>query len=472
MWYSLLWGRRGQSAFLGCVLLLLCVSTAVGDPKPLSKDEQAKVDRAIDKGVAFLKKTQTKGGVWPCKKFPETFPVAHCALPAYALLESGVATDAPLIQRAAVFLRHNALRTTSTYEISLALLFFDRLGDAKDKKLIQSLALRLIAGQFRTGGWSYQNYALTEKQETTLLALLEELNERMETAGKSRAESLEELDVPRKYRTLTVFQEARKLNWMDLMGSSNEKHPLPLVGMTDNSNTQFALLGLWAAQRHGIPLNATFSLAVERFERSQSVSGQWGYIFDTNPHPGRYPGSSMTCVGLLGLAIGRGTKLPTPGLPAPGHEDLRVLGGLTALYQDIGIPIGSMDNQVPLQNVYYLWSVERVAMLYNLPTIGDKDWYRWGAEILVTNQLIDGTWPGLSDYQPATRDRVRPDYGATVNTAFALLFLKRAHPMKDLTPKLPFTAKELNAGIAKLRSGEKPPEGTTTTPRESRNRNP
>ena len=32
-------------------------------------------------------------------------------------------------------------------------------------------------------------------------------------------------------------------------------------------------------------------------------------------------------------------------------------------------------------------------MLFNLPDIGGKDWYRWGAEGLITNQKKDGWWP-------------------------------------------------------------------------------
>ena len=30
-----------------------------------------------------------------------------------------------------------------------------------------------------------------------------------------------------------------------------------------------------------------------------------------------------------------------------------------------------------MQEMYFLWSVERVAMLYDLKTIGGRDWYAW-----------------------------------------------------------------------------------------------
>jgi hypothetical protein len=168
-----------------------------------------------------------------------------------------------------------------------------------------------------------------------------------------------------------------------------------------------------------------------------------------------------------------------------------VLRGLAALSKQFGKPQGHMDKQVDMEELYFLWSLERAAMLYNFADINGKDWYRWGAEILVTNQKKDGWWPGV---EPGKRGGLYA-YRATLCTSFALLFLKRSHPMKDLTPKLPFTAKQLerttsscsglllpqmghrpvarytslksalNEGIARLRPSDKFPfrrEGTPT----------
>jgi hypothetical protein len=128
---------------LGCTLLLGVVASIHADPKPLPKDEQDKVDKAIDKGVAFLKRTQTKEGDWP-RNWPKGHLVGQCALPAYALLEAGVPADDPVIQKAANFLRPKVLKNDWTYEISLAILFFDRLGDPKDKT-VQSLSGAIYA---------------------------------------------------------------------------------------------------------------------------------------------------------------------------------------------------------------------------------------------------------------------------------------------------------------------------------------
>ncbi len=90
-----------------------------------------------------------------------------------------------------------------------------------------------------------------------------------------------------------------------------------------------------------------------------------------------------------------------------------------------------------MQNLYFLWSLERVAVLYDLPAIGDKDWYRWGAEILVANQDVAGNWIG----------GMYPGNSPILDTCLALLFLQRANLVKDLTSRLPFKPDDLNNGV-------------------------
>jgi hypothetical protein len=64
-----------------------------------------------------------------------------------------------------------------------------------------------------------------------------------------------------------------------------------------------------------------------------------------------------------------------------------------------------------------------MAVLFDLPRLGGKDWYKWGAEILLKNQLPDGSWRGA--YAQGGPD-----------TCFALLFLKRANLAADLTDRI------------------------------------
>ena len=64
-----------------------------------------------------------------------------------ALLESGITQDDQILAKAITALRKNAQTTTHTYSIALCLIFFDRLGQIEDIALIESLAMRLLAGQ-------------------------------------------------------------------------------------------------------------------------------------------------------------------------------------------------------------------------------------------------------------------------------------------------------------------------------------
>jgi hypothetical protein len=104
-------------------------------------------------------------------------------------------------------------------------------------------------------------------------------------------------------------------------------------------------------------------------------------------------------------------------------------------------PQGNSVNQS--QN-YFLWSLERVAVAYGLETIGNKDWYGRGSELLLATQNPDGSWD--NDLT-----------GAAVETAFGLLFLQRANLAPDLSATL--KGKIRDPGTRNLRAGgviEKP----------------
>ncbi len=159
----------------------------------------------------------------------------------------------------------------------------------------------------------------------------------------------------------------------------------------------------------------------------------------------------MTTVGLLGLALREGLRPERTTSPAAPDE--QVLRGLVAVSLFIGEPTGQMKRPVPMTDLYYLWSLERLAMLYDLPTIGGKDWYRWGAEMLVTNQTHRGEWP-LWEAGPCD---MNCNYGASLNTAFALLFLKRSQLLPELTAKLPYKPGILEKGVAATLQGGRLP---------------
>jgi hypothetical protein len=160
---------------------------------------------------------------------------------------------------------------------------------------------------------------------------------------------------------------------------------------------------------------------------------------------------------LLALAIGRAT-VPTDK-KNQDRQAKQIVGGLAAMRSLIDDLTEQMIGDSGLPQFYFLWTVERVATLYNLQAFGDKDWYRWGAQILVSSQTTGGEWP----FVPG--DITGGSYGNVLNTSFALLFLKRSNMTKDLTTKLPFKPGELNKGIMALRAGPSP--ATSSSPGES-----
>ena len=67
--------------------------------------------------------------------------------------------------------------------------------------------------------------------------------------------------IPQRLRGLPVFFDPKRI----LLIENPEAKP-------DNSNTQFALLALWAAQRYDVPMERTLRLLVQRFQLSQHPS--------------------------------------------------------------------------------------------------------------------------------------------------------------------------------------------------------
>jgi hypothetical protein len=177
-------------------------------------------------------------------------------------------------------------------------------------------------------------------------------------------------------------------------------------------------------------MERTLALVEERFRVSQHASGGWGYLY---MKPGEK--DAMTCVGLIGLAVGHGSESELragegarPGAnPAGGKvpvQDEAITRGLRALGHYLEHP--GRRRVETKATAYFLWSVERVGVLYNLKTIGAKDWYHWGVEILLPNQKANGSW-FLGGYPGSTTQ---------LDSCMALLFLKRANLTHDLTENL------------------------------------
>ena len=253
--------------------------------------------------------------------------------------------------------------------------------------------------------------------------------------------------IPQELKRFTVLQDFSKF---DLLDPKDQGDAL-IFATTDNSNTQFAILALWVAQRHDVPMERTLRLVTTRFQTSQSNDGSWNYRYAFGG--GLPEGPAMDCVGLLGLAVGHGIAQDGRGA-VNAAPDPAILNGFAALSRQIGVPAGR-TRDLPLTNMYMLWSIERISVLYGLPTIANKDWYRWGAEILVANQTREGNWSADGGY---------PGWTPMANTCLALLFLRKANLVSDLTAALPFQTDELATSLADKAALQNPPPAATPPP--------
>jgi hypothetical protein len=383
--------------------------------------DKEEVKQAIDTGVRALRALQKPDGSWEYP-FPGATP-GSTSLAGLALLECGAARDDPAVVAAAKYVRAASLGLRYTYSISLVVLFLDRLGDPADEALLESLAARLIAGQRETGNWPYEcpEPAVQEQQR------LGELVARRRLPDAPRTEPAKSGDVARSFQ-----QRVQLLNRPDLVQGRS------VLGRPDNSVTQFAVLALWVSRRHGFPVDDALRSSDRHFRRTRNADGGWSYGDLVNTP--RASTATMTCAGLLGLTVGYGVLADNPkGKPVRALSDDPILqAGLTYMATVVRKPLekrsdlrsprerrkgGARRGAAPSvggMSYYLLWSLERVAVALNLETIGNKDWYDWGAEIVVTNQNDDGTWSGA--YQ-----------AGGVDTSFALLFLKKANLVKDLS---------------------------------------
>jgi hypothetical protein len=419
---------RHYLAIAGSSLLALLSFTP-----PNTSAEVDPVNRAIDRGVAALKKA-VRGGqreenlsnssARGYARFANgDMQVGVTALATLTLMECGVAANDPAVEKRLPTLRQASIKATHTYTLALLILVFDRVGDPDDVPLIHSLALRLLAGQYYADGWSYYCPPATADEIKKLTKLVKE----------RPAEPREKMDPKATPLPGDVQEQLKQLAKRRRDVTPNAEN---FQGRGDNSNTQFAVLGLWTARRYGIPIGPALAAAETRFRKSQGADGGWGYVPSARGEATKDTGTtpSMTCAALMVLGMAYAHAAETARETNPNAEvpdfarDPAIRAGFTYLAGGVGQPLGARGRLMPKMagytqtGYYYLWSLERVGVGYNLRVIGNKDWYAWGAATLVASQEADGYW--------------QHEYGYVVDTCFALLFLKRVNLFKDATDYL------------------------------------
>jgi hypothetical protein len=182
---------------------------------------------------------------------------------------------------------------------------------------------------------------------------------------------------------------------------------------SDNSNTQFALLGLHEAAQAGANVPAaTWSASRRHFVNNQNLDGGWNYNRRGSPSYGSMTAAAIASLYICGqrLMVGNNHTFIRGAYPGCGRytQNTALAKGIEWMAKRFSV------NQNPGRQTawvyYYLYALERVGMISGLRTFGRHDWYRQGAAHLVRTQRNDGRWGTL-----------------TYDTAFCLLFLAKGN---------------------------------------------
>jgi RNA polymerase sigma factor (sigma-70 family) len=309
--------------------------------------------RSIHDGAAFLKSQQQVDGSWA--DIEQDAKTGVTSLVTLALLASGEKADSASIRKATDYLRGfrpDVLR--STYAVSLQTMVFAAVDPVRDRSRIEENVGWLDRAQIKPGN---------------------------------------------------------PQPWSGSWSYSNSNRGRP----GDNSNTQYALLGLYAASEVGIPVNpSVWELSRNYWEKSQNRDGSWAYTPDS-----RNPTASMTCAGVASLIMSghrqfksqevfKGETIENCG---NGEVNRHIQTGIDWLTSHFSI--SQNFGAGPQWIFYYLYGLERAGRLTGMRTFGEHDWYRLGALELVREQnKLSGCFEGKL-----------VESNQVLATSFALLFL-------------------------------------------------
>src|SRR5262245_60415395 len=237
------------------------------------------------------------------------------------------------------------------------------------------------------------------------------------------AEARQKRDLPRIQENVDWLIKTAMRKGNRIWGWSYPGNTIP-----DGSNTQYALLGIYAGKQAGAKVDdATWKGIREMYlstMRSDSDKiGSWAYMPDLRGG-GEFgqPSFTMTVAGVCGLQMARMAMTES-------EQQLNATTGVAAkcgVYES-NIPINKgmnyiADNfnfdKVPgLKATYYnVYGLERLGRLTGQRFIGTKDWYWRGCEWLLAHQQKDGDWGEEALYY---------DKFKSLSTSFALLFLSK-----------------------------------------------
>jgi hypothetical protein len=314
----------------------------------------------------------------------------------------------------------------ATYCVALQAMILEELNRVKYQGRIKQCAQFLVDNQCGNGQWSYGTPTLFANETPS------EGASRADVASTEKKAGVKEFSMGRGPKP-------------DVKNKVKVEKKRDGPGSGDNSNTQYAALGMRACHDAGIIIpEAVVEKAIGWYRTSQKSSdgpamkleikdsldkiaappGASGVMEAVTAEPqgwcyGQHEHKaygSMTAGSVGGLAIWDFIKDNDGGKRKRSwRKDKDVHEGIAWLAKNFSVTYNpgpyehaNGEENSQHQYLYYLYALERAGMLYGTETIGSHWWYPEGAKVLVDKQGANGSWGGVAD------------------TCFAILFLKRA----------------------------------------------
>ena len=365
-----------------------------------------RIDAAIQNGISYLKSRQAKDGRIADDHYPvgTNAGIGATAMALQALLHSGLPPGDPSIQAGFKYL--------------------------SSKKIIQSYDLALCL------------MALEAKYlPLTFLEDLEKFSE-----DKAREEIR---------KNISKEDAAHISEWTHALQNNQNSSGMFGYATKDDipnfSTTQYAILGLKSASRMGISSPPSVWRRTLSYIRAAAAPGPkeilvsirgrdgnldervtrpygWGYMLSSTSGQ---PRVTMTTAALSTMAVCESELVRAKEWTDQDSKTFDPLAWGAAAWIQQFYSVRSTTPEGagwgPAMIFYHLYGLERAAILWDIRTIGDHDWYLEGATLILSWQHKDGSWACF---------QVSP----VIDTAWALLFLKRATiPVDTGRPHVPTT---------------------------------
>jgi hypothetical protein len=387
---------------LAFVVLALAAQDSKKAPPPVAKVDEARVNVAVKRGVDALLKLSS--------------PPAHKEIPdsdeliLWTLLHAGIDESLPRFQE--LLQKMLAAPLERTYKVALQAMVLEELDRVKYQRRIAQCGQFLLDNESKRGHWSYG-------EATPFVDSIPTPTPRKEPASSGGSRSKPKggdpvSAVPRRVKPKVVASIVLK-----------KRRDAPDEG--DNSNSQYAALGLRACHDAGIVFpEEAIRLALKYWTEAQHLDPKspahgWCYTCGSRDESAHKAWAAISAGAVGALTIYHYI------LGEPWMKDAAVLSGLDWLAKNFSVTAntGRQDAKDPqgLRYLsYYLYALERAGTLYGTERLDAHEWYAEGAKMLLDTQAADGSWFFKSDIDNRVWD-----------TCFAILFLRRAtRPLSDV----------------------------------------